>query len=297
MSWYGAGAGTMAADQVPGFTGEPIRWTEPNTWRPRIAAILNALSEGAAIQKLADADVSGLYEDDPDWVSLVAEAVDAPEQRLVEAVAARLAGSTVRVFHGTRTEDAGSFVSEGIRLHDRQRMEAEARALVRRAELQWLEAVLDERFAQTDHLIDHGRCYVVVDERVLVEECGHYLLGGSEFLQGVIGPELAQSVLRWCAPTVIEVDLPLRSVSDPQQIQFASSLVGDWARMLRRRRSEARRLDFTFVLREAVPPSWIMGHFHPTVVRDPHRMRRAVKSAVTSCRSCGPTTRPTAKCS
>jgi hypothetical protein len=248
---------------------------------------LEAVFKPDVKSRLNEIDVSGFYEDDPEWVSVVAAALQSPESGVVEAVAERLEATTVRVFHGTRTADAGTFLSEGIRLHDRQRMEAEVRTLVGRAkDVGWLETTLEKRFAETAHLTDHGRCYVVVDERVLVQECGHYLLGGSEFLQGIVGPDRAQSLLGSCAPTVIQVDLPLRRVSQSQQNAFASRLIGDWARMLRGAANEARRLDFTFVLREAIAADWVVGHFHPTVVYDPHRMRRRVMTTVTSCKSC-----------
>ena len=145
---------------------------------------------------------------------------------------------------------------------------------------------LDEKFEASGHLIDHGRCYVVVDERVLIEECGHYLLGGSEFVQGIIGPERAQAVLDTCAPTVIEVDLPLGSVIPSFVDQFSRRLIGEWAKLLRRKRTEAGRLDFTFTLQAPVPPAWIVGHFHPAIVKDPHRGHKRVKVARTSCAAC-----------
>lgn len=277
----------MVSDEPIEVADEPIRWTKSGSWLPRINSILNAMFGPRATLRLQEVDVAGLYEDDPDWVSIAAKAAHASEERLVAAIAEGLASCNVRVFHGTRTADARSFISHGIKLHDRQEMESLVRSLVQRAtDLNWLEPTLDSRFAETSHLTDHGRCYVVADERVLIEECGHYLLGGSEFLQGILGPCRAQSLFESCAPTVVEVDLPLRWVSESQQLQFASKLIGEWARLSRLACEKPRRLDFTFVLCEAVPASWIVGHFHPAVVYDPHRMRRPVRSKITSCDAC-----------
>jgi hypothetical protein len=145
---------------------------------------------------------------------------------------------------------------------------------------------LDEAFARTAHLIDHGRCFVVVDERVLIEECGHYLLGGSEFVQGILGPQAARSVLSDCAPTVIEVDLPLSRVPPSQLREFSRALVVEWAKILRRNRSEPRHLDFSFCLQMPIPAAWIAGHFHPLAVRDPHGGRRPVPTRQAHCAAC-----------
>jgi hypothetical protein len=269
-----------------------LRWTDLATWYPRLTTLLNSLLEPGAIDRLARAETSGFYDDDPDWFELVVDEFAGSEDWLVDLVVEQLLAWKLRVFHGTRVSDAGSFMRDGIRLHDRASLEAEVRAAVEaREDLRCRAATLDRRFEETAHLIDHGRCYVVVDERVLVEQCGHYLLGGSEFIQGIIGPEGAQAAFEQCTPTVIEVDLPLGRVRESQLRQLASKLVGEWAKILRRGRKEPRYLDFTFVLREPVPAEWVVGHFHPPVVNDPHRMRAPVRILRTTCAACEPPSR------
>jgi hypothetical protein len=265
----------------------PLRWTDLSSWHPLLTSILGDLLEPGAIRRLGRVESSELYDDDPEWLDLVVAEFGGDEEKLVDLVSERLQWRTVRVFHGTRTADAGSFTEHGIRLHDRQQLESNIRALVgQRDELSWMAPTLDEKFEATSHLIDEGRCYLVVDERVLIEECGHYLLGGSEFVQGIIGPDRAQTVLGECAPTVIEVDLPLGRVTPSFLTEFSRKLIGEWAKVLRRERTEAGRMDFTFTLQEPVPAAWVVGHFHPEVVNDPHQLRRAVKVKRTYCLAC-----------
>lgn len=276
----------MRGDETLNTSG-PLRWTDLSSWHPLLTSLLEDLLEPGAIRRLKRVRSSELYDDDPEWLDLVVAQYPGDEEALIEAIGECLRPRTLRVFHGTRTADAGTFADQGIRLHDRARLESEVRALVeRRGELSWMAPTLDEKFAASGHLIDHGRCYVVVDERVLIEECGHYLLGGSEFLQGIIGPERAQAVLEECAPTVIEVDLPLGLVVPSFLDQFSRLLIGEWAKVLRRKRSEAGRLDFTFTLQAPVPPAWIVGHFHPKIVNDPHRGHNRVEVQRTSCAAC-----------
>lgn len=278
----GAGQGDDAA-----AVNAPLRWTDLSSWHPLMTSMLGDLLEPGAIRRLGRVKSSELYDDDPEWLDLVVAEYGGDEEQLIESICERLQWRSVRVFHGTRTSDAGSFTEQGIRLHDRQHLESEVRALVEhRDELSWMVPILDGKFQATAHLIDEGRCYVVVDERVLIEECGHYLLGGSEFLQGIVGPERARSVLNDCAPTVIEVDLPLGRVTPSFLAEFSKKLIGEWAKILRRKRTEAGRIDFTFTLQEPVPAAWVVGHFHPKIINDPHHRRAAVKVKRAHCAAC-----------
>lgn len=278
----GTGQGDDAA-----ATKMPLRWTNLSSWHPLLTSMLEDLLEPGAIRRLKRIKSSELYDDDPEWLDLVVAEYAGDEEQLIESISERLESMSVRVFHGTRTADAGSFTKQGIRLHDRAHLESEVRALVEQhGELSWMVPTLDEKFEATAHLIDEGRCYVVVDERVLIEECGHYLLGGSEFVQGIIGPERAQSVLSEGAPTVIEVDLPLGRVAPSFLAEFSRKLVGEWAKILRRKRTDAGRIDFTFTLREPVPPCWVVGHFHPKIINDPHQRRVAIKVKRFHCAAC-----------
>lgn len=271
----------------------PIRWTDLATWHPRLTSALCELLQPHAVDRLRVVESDDLYDDDSEWLDGVLHEFPGSEEAFLELVDQALERSRVRTFHGTRTADARSFAEEGIRLHDRAKLEAHVRSLVAHHEaLHGMTDRLDEEFARTAHLVDHGRCFVVVDERVLIEECGHYLLGGSEFVQGILGPHAAQAVLSDCAPTVIEVDLPLSRVTPSQLREFSRTLVGEWAKVLRRSHSTPRHLDFSFCLREPVPALWIAGHFHPQVVHDPHGGRRPITTRQTSCAACADASPP-----
>ncbi|WP_294131710.1 hypothetical protein [Sphingobium sp.] len=265
----------------------PIRWTDLASWHPQLTSALSDVLRPGAVDRLSAVESSELYDDDSEWLELVLGEFSGNEKAFLELVDQALEWSRVRTFHGTRTADARSFTHEGIRLHDRPKLEAEVRSLVaREPTLHGMADRLDEAFARTAHLIDHGRCFVVVDERVLIEECGHYLLGGSEFVQGILGPQAARSVLSDCAPTVIEVDLPLSRVPPSQLREFSRTLVGEWAKILRRPRAEPRYLDFSFCLQEPIPAAWVAGHFHPLAVHDPHEGRRSVPTRQADCAAC-----------
>lgn len=267
----------------------PIQWTALKSWYPQLTTLLETLLQSGAIPKLKRMTSHGLYDDDPLWFEQVIDLFSGDEDDLLAQVSLAIAGLRLRAYHGTRTADASSFLREGIRLHVRAQLEAEVRALVvTDKELSFISKRLDGAFERAAHLIEEGRCYVVVDQRVLIEQCGHYLLGGSEFIQGIIGPDAARLALREAAPTILEINLPLARVKESFLRNFARVLLQEWAKITCKGLTQPRYLDFTFVLQEPVPPDWIAGHFHPPVVNDPHSLRRPVRTEQVYCAACTP---------
>ena len=278
---------TQTLDHAVTPVRQPIRWTDISSWHPQMTSVLNNLLRPGAVNRLNEVEDHDLYDDDSEWFELALGEFPGDEETFLELISQALEAYCVRTFHGTRTADARSFINGGIRLHNRAELENYVRSLVAKHNcLHAIAGTLDDRFAGTAHLIDEGRCFVVVDERVLIEECGHYLLGGSEFVQGILGPHVVQAMLSESSPTVVEVNLPLLRVTPSQLREFAKKIVGEWTRILRRDPFAVRRLDFSFCLQEPVAASWVVGHFHPPVVNDPHNRRRPVPTRQAYCAAC-----------
>ena len=262
-----------------------LRWTAAGTWMGWIEEFVSAALPPHVIDHILAIDTTGYYDDDIGWFDLVTSEASAREEDLLNLADAYIEQARVHAFHGTRTADARTFLIEGIRLHSRSQLEAEIRAkLLAEPELAWVERNLDAALARTAHLLDEGKCFVVVDERVLVEECGHYLLGGSEFIQGIIGPLELRPYFGAATPTVIEVALPLSRVSPSLLREFSRALIGEWCKLRHRPSAEPRRIDFTFSLTEPVRSDWIIGHFHPPFVHDPHGLRKPIRTELLSMR-------------
>lgn len=265
----------------------PIIWRDVSSWHPQLSSILDDLLNVGAVHRLRLLPSDDFYDDDMEWCSSVLREFSNDEETFFYCLKPALETHSLRTFHGTRTGNARSYLNEGIRLHDRTKLEQHIRSLVSNHQtLHGLTEHLDDLFEKSENFTDQGRCFVIVDDRVLIEECGQYLLGGSEFIQGIIGSELARIVLEDAVPTIIEIDLPLVSVPSTQLRAFVRKLVGEWLRLLHRPRAAPRPLDFSFCLSEPVPPEWIVGHKHPSVVNDPNNGRRPVTLQQTTCPAC-----------
>ena len=70
--------------------------------------------------------------------------------------------------------------------------------------------------AATQHSdIDAGRVYASWDDRALLQSCGHYMIRGSEFLQGIAVRLCCEDLLEQVGiPTIIDLDVPMSLISE-----------------------------------------------------------------------------------
>jgi hypothetical protein len=116
-----------------------------------------------------------------------------------------------------------------------------------------------------------GRVYLGIDWRNFTEYAGHYLLEGSELLQGIavnLPPYAAcLEVLRQRGiPTVVECDIPVDWLGDDS----LPSLIQDVIQYLRFGESQTYTLDHSITLTRDLPPEYVVAHFHPRSVEDPY---------------------------
>jgi hypothetical protein len=132
-----------------------------------------------------------------------------------------------------------------------------------------------------------GRLYLGVDWRNFTEYAGHYLLEGSELLQGIAAELPAyprcQEILRQRGiPTIVECNIPLEWLTDGG----LRSLVVDVVQYLRFGETETDILDHSITLNHDLPPKYVVGHFHPRSVKDPHAGFIAVELMLGQCGWC-----------
>lgn len=179
------------------------------------------------------------------------------------------------VFHGCRPLDVSSYYSSGLRASDLDSLNEVARRIFLSPDLP---PVTERAFgAAIDSVsrLDHGKLYVVLDERDLLRYCGHYMIYGSEHLCGIgasltreHGFDYRQALKRFGTPTVVRFRLPHSSVPERQ--------IDDLARHLHEVTWEDRHgqtspplVSWSFILSDPIPPEHILGHTHPQVIPDP----------------------------
>jgi hypothetical protein len=123
-----------------------------------------------------------------------------------------------------------------------------------------------------------GRVWFDGNEQMLVEECGHYMLYGSEYLIAIAanlrGHRNYRQVLKTLGtPTVFVCDVPLELAGDPLVQELAGTVIEMiFQELLGGKRfslDEYRHRGMGFSIRKQLPPECLIGHYHPVIKYDP----------------------------
>lgn len=249
---------------------EPLVWPMAETWMSVVADWLTPRLASGGLSRLRQVDTSELYVDDLTWMEMLESALQPDVIDVREAFANELEGKIVRSYHGCRTEDAGDYFREGIRVHRREELEERLRRIVEENDsLRWMIPTLSQRMAEFPSSTDVDRCFVVLDNRAMLKYAAHYLIYGSEWICAVLGHGYRDPLLKIGVPTMIEVDLPLSWASEGDRRELADLMLGEWLRQTLDKPDQVRIQDFTFVLHRNLPPETVVGHYHPRRLRDP----------------------------
>ncbi|WP_133121827.1 hypothetical protein [Pleomorphomonas carboxyditropha] len=226
--------------------------------------------------------------DDSEWSDILEKSVRGNFDSYTEELADSLKHAIMRTFHGCRTDDAGIYFREGLRLHDRREMTAKLRTIIEEnAELHWMRDRVDEAIREVDNTLDEGRLYVVADDTVLLKHAAHYLIYGSEWITAVLGGPGHRVLKNIGVPTLLEIDLPLSMSTSQTRTELAVKMLNEWTRFTCNAPDWSAPIDFSFCLRADVPASCIVGHSHPAELHDPLNGRALYRPLKTACAYCG----------
>lgn len=267
-----------------------IRWDEFPTWAPMIDQWLAPYLVDDHRRFLKVVSPKPQYIDDLIWVDEVLQSVlSEGAEFVVEIVAGELASQSIHAFHGCRTIDASPYHEYGILLNDPEILTEQLRTIVQEEEglthfRPRLESLIAD-FGSRDR--DTDRLYLSADERGLIEDAGHYLIYGSEWIQCVLGWGAHPVLRERGTPTIIDVRLPLDTQSSQTRLELARKLLHEWTRArVEDRVGDIRDIDFSFILRKPVPASWVSSHHHPPYVRDPFYQRTKRITRKLTCLAC-----------
>lgn len=178
------------------------------------------------------------------------------------------------VFHGGRPLNADAYYREGLQLADHDKLTATARSVFLSGEFPEIDESEFQNAAHRPSGIDNWRTYVSLDRRHCLQDCGHYLIYGSEHICGIAASlsrngmrDYRQVLKRFGRPTLFTLSLPITMACESDLIEFGE-LIRDWVPRVRAGRRPAK-VAFTFTLRMGLPPGCVLGHEHPDSVKDP----------------------------
>jgi len=186
--------------------------------------------------------------------------------------------SEVRVFHACRPESLDPYMREGLRPLSALEAEQVARDVFLAADPRLTEEHLRAAIKELRPDGRDGHLYAALDDRLFVQDSGHYLIYGSEYVAGlavqlaqVTGTDYQAWLRRRGTPTIIAAALPVVEIPEHELQQLAAVLCREIAGDPGCEYVESEVMDFTFARRTGIPPDRLRGFTHPTVIPDPLR--------------------------
>jgi hypothetical protein len=237
-------------------------------------------------------DLDSLYADDSEWQAILESSLKQDFDLTCEEFADRLENFNAEVFHACRPLDVAEYLDAGVFTATWARREEQLCRLMRELEVKRLD---QDRLLEAFHAemslpdIDIGALFLALDQRHLLEFCGHYLILGSEWIASQLGPGYYAVLRRVGIPTLLRIRLPLAWASAGDRKAIASELLREWTRLKALHDSSVRDIDFTFRLSRSIPQAHVVSHSHPLDIPDPHHPNgwgQVWKNPVTRCPHC-----------
>lgn len=187
----------------------------------------------------------------------------------------------VKMYHCCRPSDTQSYYDSGIRVLDANDVNEKFKKLFL-GNTKFPQITESHIQAAIDHMADsHGRAgliYFGLDDRFLLEHCGHYLIYGSEYLQGLatsiqreFGYELKAELRKSGKPTVFEVQMPVEDFSEDELWALAEQVFPTWAYNIAHNKDSSYALDFCIQIDHGLPADLIVRHYHPETIPNASR--------------------------
>jgi hypothetical protein len=122
-----------------------------------------------------------------------------------------------------------------------------------------------------------GKVHLGLDDKFLINYCGHYLIYGSEYLMAIavhlghaVGRDLTGVLRKIGTPTIFVCDIPVSKVSYSEILELSGTLLADLFKSILSVNPRPSSLDFTMTLNDIVGPECIISHYHPKEIPNPH---------------------------
>lgn len=254
-------------------------WQNYPRWRDELWPLLEDIVPNAVRDRLISDPPRHIVSDNLQWLEselfvATGEFVDV-RTLLTDRISERY--GFLRAVHGTRLENLSTVYSAGLLPLDPRTIQHRAREIFLTGEIAEIsEARFQEAIAAIETETREGRVFFEANERMFLEDCGHYLHYGSEYLLGIadgLGAhrDYRQILKSYGEPTVFVCDVPLELIPEAIKREFTgmaleaifSQLVfGDYPEI-------ADTGGAGFCIHSVLPPANIVGHYHPLNIRDP----------------------------
>lgn len=250
-----------------------------NSWRDEVWSLLgDTLTKDVKAEFLANPP-EYVVSDDLEWLDDIIARVTGEFADIHSLTSERISEhyDAMRAYHGARPTNIESYYSEGLRLLDAEAFEKKAHELFLTPKYPELTAEhINKAIAAVGRDTRDGRLYFTAHKDELIGHCGHYMLYGSEYLTAIANhidghTDYRQHLKTFGTPTVFVCDIPLNLLRSNTIDSFAGIALAAMFEHLQDNEysyPEPGR-GGCIIMRNPVPASAIVEHFHPTGLVDP----------------------------
>lgn len=249
-------------------------WTEYRRWRKVVLEILNDHLDATVFAELRRNPPRYVVSDDLSWLDDTIARAKGYRPNMKAVLTERLAQHYrfVRAYHGCRPTALDSYHEKGILPCNPVELKAIARSIfsnqpgVERA----IEYLADDGdYTYEEH--NGGKVFFCLTKDELVEDCGHYLLQGSEYLQAVAVRIGENHVLRSRGKaTVFECNVPIEHIEEDFIKDLGGAILEQIGDGILRRPLGSAGSNFGFWITVPLLPENIVSVDHPTGIPNPH---------------------------
>lgn len=259
-------------------------WNDKSKWLTAVDAYAASVLPHSVRSSIAR-DRPECWSDDFSWLP-----VEHGEELFLQAFAEHY--QLIRAYHACRTADVSSYLTRGLLGQSPDVLTAQAQNI-------FGDVPEEVVFTALQHMADRnaterGAFWVLLDGLELIEQAGHYLIQGSEYLMALAAivtdlypqEDFRLRLRNTGIPTLFEVHLPVSYVRTAQLRSLTRLVLSEWGAMVARR-PMGRSGSPCLTVRRSVEPQYIVGHTHPETIPDPHFGRARFVNERIRCSHCG----------
>jgi hypothetical protein len=251
-------------------------WEDYKRWRRTILSLLSDLIDREVMEWVRANPPRCFGDDNLSWID---DAISAAKRVARPDIGSTLASRLkerygfVRAFHGCRPEINASYTEHGLLpCNPAQLAQTALRLFSNRDRVQSAIDDLSKPDGQDSYQdYNRGKVFFCLEMEHLVEDCGHYMLYGSEYLLAVANRVGEPEVLRRRGrATVIECDVPIPDIPMEDVRGLAGEILREIFERFCDRSYKPETLGFAFHISVRLAPENIVGFHFPTKILNPH---------------------------
>lgn len=185
----------------------------------------------------------------------------------------------ILAYHGCRPTNVNSYYQSGLLMLDKNKHNELFMRIFNKNDFKEItQEHLEKAIHEMNNSQREDQLYLTIDDRGLLEDAGHYMIYGSEYimsltasLSGILNFNYIPYLRNIGKPTIFKIKLPFSIIQTSDLQELLPCFFRQWVYNKSRNMVTTHHLDFSFLLKENILPENIIEHYHPKEIRDYHQ--------------------------